>query len=209
MDVPDCPYEKIGGRKNALWRTMIADFAGERKSPEGDWLLLETWYDRVGWQQDLPDLTSKTINETAVLTTGIKDMEVQMVAHYANLRATTTEYTDFVTNASVATIIKDSFTKGFQLPKKYGEYVRRIRKACARRALYVTSKGYIGLAPWNAREGDLVCIFKGGKTPFLLRLPPAGSVYQLVGETYVHGIMGGEAVAADASDNDWRVFNLR
>jgi hypothetical protein len=74
--------------------------------------------------------------------------------------------------------------------------------------MFTTTKGFMGLAPWNAEEGDLVCILKGGKTPFLLRLPPAGSVYQLVGETYVHGIMGGEAVAEDIRGIDWRVFNL-
>jgi hypothetical protein len=100
---------------------------------------------------------------------------------------------------------------GFRLPKKYGEYVRRIRRACAYRAMFVTRRGYLGLAPWNAHAGDLVCILKGGKTPFLLRLPPAGSVYQVLGEAYVHGVMGGEAVAEDEDGhgNDWRVFNLR
>jgi hypothetical protein len=30
-------------------------------------------------------------------------------------------------------------------------------------------KGYMGLAPHSARQGDLVCILLGGQTPFILR----------------------------------------
>lgn len=77
--------------------------------------------------------------------------------------------------------------------------------------MFVTRRGYLGLAPWNAQEGNLVCILKWGKTPFLLRLPPAGSVYQVVGEAYVQGIMGGEAVeeAESGPSNERRVFDLR
>lgn len=57
--------------------------------------------------------------------------------------------------------------------------------------MFVTKKGYLGLAPWNAREGDVVAILLGGCTPFLLRRI-RGSRYSLVGEAYVHGIMAGE-----------------
>jgi hypothetical protein len=211
VEVQDCPYPKIGGRKNALWRTMIADWAGDRAAPEEDWLIVETWYDQIGWQPELPDLSSKGIWETANLEESVRGMESQMTDHYSNLRATTPAFADFVGSASVTTITKDAMSVGFKLPKKYGEYVRRIRRACAHRAMFATRRGYLGLAPWNAHAGDLVCILKGGKTPFLLRLPPAGSVYQVVGEAYVQGVMGGEAVAEDEDGhgNDWRVFNLR
>jgi hypothetical protein len=60
--------------------------------------------------------------------------------------------------------------------------------------IYESASRVCGFAPWNAQQGDLVCVLKGGKTPYVLRLPPAGSVYQLVGEAYVHGIMAGEAM---------------
>jgi len=73
---------------------------------------------------------------------------------------------------------------------------------------YRTRKGYVGLGPFSARIGDVVIIAAGGKIPFLLR--PVGSPearrYQLLGETYVHGIMHGEALSS--SDVDWKEIAL-
>jgi hypothetical protein len=35
--------------------------------------------------------------------------------------------------------------------------------------LFVNSKEYIRLAPWNARKGDIISVLFGGVTPFVLR----------------------------------------
>ncbi|OCL05183.1 hypothetical protein AOQ84DRAFT_299424, partial [Glonium stellatum] len=40
--------------------------------------------------------------------------------------------------------------------------------------------------------GDVVCILFGADVPFILRKTETG--YRLVGESYVHGIMYGEAI---------------
>ncbi len=46
----------------------------------------------------------------------------------------------------------------------------------------------------NAPEpGDLVCVFLGGRTPYILR-PAKEHKYRFVGECYFHGIMYGEAL---------------
>lgn len=45
---PDCPYRAVGGHHNALWRTMIADYAGTEAADSDDWAFIETWYDRTG-----------------------------------------------------------------------------------------------------------------------------------------------------------------
>jgi hypothetical protein len=58
------------------------------------------------------------------------------------------------------------------------------------RRFYVTSKGYFGLGPPVTAVGDVVCIFSGAKTPFLLR--PEGRSFKIVAETYVQGLMSGE-----------------
>ena len=51
----------------------------------------------------------------------------------------------------------------------------------------------MGMAPYSAHVGDLICVLFGGQTPFVLRKrEPEG--YLLVGECYVHGIMDGEAI---------------
>lgn len=61
----------------------------------------------------------------------------------------------------------------------------------------------MGLAPYHAEKGDLICILWGGQAPFLisetgqLQLnPPDGPTlphYRFIGECYLHGIMDGEA----------------
>jgi hypothetical protein len=63
------------------------------------------------------------------------------------------------------------------------------------RRFIVTQKGYYGLAPPTAREGDSCCVIFGTKTPFIVR-PVAGlpNHYKFIGEAYVHGMMKGEIV---------------
>jgi hypothetical protein len=85
------------------------------------------------------------------------------------------------------------------------KYMVMLERATELRRSFVSTKGYIGLAPFHAEVGDLICILFGGQTPFILRncshahpkLPHAfggeGKTYLFVGESYVHGIMDGEA----------------
>jgi hypothetical protein len=56
-------------------------------------------------------------------------------------------------------------------------------------------EGYFMLVPELAKPGDLICVFGGAQTPFLLRRVGGNWMgdqrYELVGECYVHGIMYG------------------
>jgi len=61
-----------------------------------------------------------------------------------------------------------------------------------KRKLYLTSKGYVGLGPSVLQKNDAVVVLFGCLVPFILR--QQGDEYRLVGETYVHGIMMGEAI---------------
>ena len=73
-----------------------------------------------------------------------------------------------------------------------------------RRNVFVTEKGYLGLGREDLRKGDLVCILLGGNLPYLLR-PKSDTIYQFLGECYVHGIMDGEAMkgACEGSYQDF------
>ncbi|TDZ99846.1 Heterokaryon incompatibility protein 6, OR allele [Colletotrichum sidae] len=86
-----------------------------------------------------------------------------------------------------------------------GETFQEIRTATRRalrnRRLGITSNGYLGLFPKFSVEGDEVYVLDGCHVPFLLRNAGEGK-FRLVGEVYVCGIMGGEAVSADASLTD-------
>ena len=170
-------------RKTALWRTLITDYAGHLASPTSNWSMVELWHDnhndpsKPTWAKKLPDLdtmASKGLMDHGRVTADITHLDSDMFSVLLEL--------DF-SNAHV-------FSSG----KQYGEIMRRIHLACKHRALFVTKRGYIGLAPWNAAPGDSVVILKGGKTPFLLRLAPVIGRYTLVGEAFVYGIMAGEVM---------------
>ncbi|KAF4332555.1 heterokaryon incompatibility het-6 [Fusarium beomiforme] len=59
------------------------------------------------------------------------------------------------------------------------------------RVLFLTEKGYLGLGPARTEVGDVVDLVAGAHVPFVLRKGSQGWV--LVGETYLHGVMYGEA----------------
>jgi hypothetical protein len=69
------------------------------------------------------------------------------------------------------------------------------------RTFCVSRSGYMGLVPAQSQAGNFICVFGGHTSPFVIRNASStthsvgGSErYQLVGECYVNGIMGGEIV---------------
>ncbi|KAL6691238.1 heterokaryon incompatibility domain-containing protein [Trichoderma pleuroticola] len=64
-------------------------------------------------------------------------------------------------------------------------------KWCPGRRFAVTDAGDFAAVPTAAQKGDVVCIFNGGRVPYVLR-PGANGNYTLVGECYVDGMMRGE-----------------
>jgi len=68
------------------------------------------------------------------------------------------------------------------------------------RSVGLTHKGYIASVPGHAEPGDFICVLFGGKVPFIIRPEARESRYILLGDTYVHGIMKGEAVEGVANE---------
>lgn len=62
--------------------------------------------------------------------------------------------------------------------------------------MIVTEKGYLGLVQEGTRIGDVVCVFTGGETPFVLRplSPGHEGRFQFLRECYVHGVIDGEVI---------------
>ena len=69
------------------------------------------------------------------------------------------------------------------------------RNCCSGHSFFKTKRGYLGLGSQALQVGDIVCVLAGGEVPFVLRR--ARTHYQLVGESYVHGIMDGEVAHHD------------
>jgi hypothetical protein len=61
------------------------------------------------------------------------------------------------------------------------------------RRLVVTASGWIGVVPVESRPNDRICVLLGGKVLFVVRDVGAGE-WEFVGECYLHGLMGGEAM---------------
>jgi len=62
-----------------------------------------------------------------------------------------------------------------------------------RRKICVGNRGYCGLVPDSAQVGDIVCVLFGCDVPVVLRELETNK-FSFVGESYIHGIMHGEAV---------------
>ncbi|KUJ06501.1 HET-domain-containing protein [Mollisia scopiformis] len=69
-----------------------------------------------------------------------------------------------------------------------------------RRLLITEEEGWLGLAPANARIGDVIALLQGGSVPYILRPKRHAETgtYKFIGDAYVHGIMDGEAWDIDA-----------
>lgn len=67
----------------------------------------------------------------------------------------------------------------------------------------------MGIAPGNVQVGDIVAILFGVRAPFVLRPDPVDGrhVYKIVGDCYVDGFMGGEAMRAPGLESrDFRIW---
>lgn len=68
------------------------------------------------------------------------------------------------------------------------------RNFCFNRQFFVTSGQRMGIGPSGVQPGDCVAVIFGGGVPCVLRRRDKG--FSFVGESYVHGIMKGEAMEA-------------
>lgn len=75
------------------------------------------------------------------------------------------------------------------------QYHKYVQQFTYRRRICVTCNGLVGLVPASVVEGDLIAIFLGGDTPFIVR--EVEDAHVLIGDAYVHGVMRGEALAMD------------
>ncbi|KAF5541072.1 heterokaryon incompatibility het-6 [Fusarium mexicanum] len=103
--------------------------------------------------------------------------------HFANYLA---RISDFASDAK-----RDLRSKQRPDPAEGDIFAIAVDDAGTDRVLYLTEKGYLGLGPARTEVGDDVSLIAGAHVPFVLRKGNQGWI--LVGETYVHGVMYGEA----------------
>ncbi|RDW58633.1 heterokaryon incompatibility protein-1 [Coleophoma cylindrospora] len=72
------------------------------------------------------------------------------------------------------------------------EYAALARNFCFDRSFIITATGCMGIGPSNTFIGDTVTIILGGGVPYIIR--PKGASWVFVGESYIQGLMNGEAI---------------
>jgi hypothetical protein len=85
------------------------------------------------------------------------------------------------------------------LEESDNEMANKVTYFCSGRQLILTERGYFGLAPHGAKPGDSVLCFLGSRVPYILRKVEDCSKstqdrYELIGESYIYGLMEGEAL---------------
>lgn len=89
------------------------------------------------------------------------------------------------------------------------EYSLAFATACINRSVYLASNGRLGIAPELVQLQDVVAVLWGCKWPVVLRSLGEESRYSLIGLSYLHGVMEGQAVAEyEAVGNSNSVFCL-
>jgi len=87
------------------------------------------------------------------------------------------------------TIVMDQTT---ELEKEATAALLSVSLMMNRRRFFLSENNWSGLGPWDALEGDAICILFGCRFPLILR--KIEDHYILIGEAYVHGYMHGKAM---------------
>ena len=95
------------------------------------------------------------------------------------------------------------------------KYLTRVRNITRNRRFFTANRqdlypgeskgeldGYFGLCPPETKAGDFICILYGCSVPVVVREEKDGHV-RLIGESYVHGMMDGEAVV-EFREKTWK-----
>ncbi|KAH8645982.1 HET domain-containing protein [Tricladium varicosporioides] len=104
-----------------------------------------------------------------------------------------------IENSGVETSSTPQYGALLALMQSAGEYASTERFNLAakifshNRCFYVTQTGFLGIGPQMMKAGDEMCIFYGGRTPYILR--PMYDHHVFIGDTYVYDedIMWGKA----------------
>ncbi|KEY73586.1 hypothetical protein S7711_09201 [Stachybotrys chartarum IBT 7711] len=81
-----------------------------------------------------------------------------------------------------------------------------LAKAQGRRFM-VTGEGRLGWVTAGAARGDAICVLYGGRVLYVLRELGSGR-HQIVGDSFAHGLMEGEALEGNRAAGEAREFDL-
>lgn len=87
-------------------------------------------------------------------------------------------------------------------------YIALCNNFCFNRSFLITAKGKLGIGPAGTQVDDGIAVLCGGGVPYVLRAQKDG-YFSFVGESYVYGLMNGEAVQQAAEGESPQEIQLR
>lgn len=97
--------------------------------------------------------------------------------------------------AQLGAVAQGHYERLSNVSGKIGRFLTTTEDICRNRCFFTTERGLMGLGPRLTAVGDDVCLLFGAQVPFVLRPLQAQQQYRLCGESYVNGIMDGEALS--------------
>ena len=187
-------------KSEVLWRTLIADFADGPQPPSPK--LNKSFHDFVlqtivvAWMlRKEPEFTIgntlERIHSRFPSSRGILPTSLEVKQRVV------------ITLGSMDRLLASN-TASLEPSANEGIFARAASVSLSNRALYRTSKGYLGLGPTGARKGDEIWLICGALVPFIMRM--GDDTVKLVGETYMHGFMHGEMLTPDLRNRISRII---
>ncbi|KAF5617220.1 heterokaryon incompatibility 6 OR allele [Fusarium tjaetaba] len=110
---------------------------------------------------------------------------------------------------SLLDVLKGDYREKEASDQDGGLYESTMHHVSWYRRLFLTSRGYLGLAHPSSQPGDEVVLLSGGRVPFVVHRVSTemSKCYSIVGEAYVHGIMDGELLGT--ADGKWEDLQFK
>ena len=141
----------------------------------------------IAYPYDDPFLLALAITLTAGLTTG-HDFDSQPADEYSSHHLTI-----FKAYYRQQQAIESGIQPDINDEENADYFVDEYRRSAARRRLFLTLDGRFGLGPAISKWRDEVWLPMGAKMPFVFR-PTGSGTYKILGQTFLYGVMRGEAL---------------
>lgn len=90
--------------------------------------------------------------------------------------------------------------------RKYAQLVQATMEGRRFFFLDTPQNTYLGIGPIKMKKDDIVAIFDGARTPFVIRRKKEPDRFRLIGDCYIHGLMKGEALELGLPTHDFRLL---
>ncbi|KAK5955895.1 hypothetical protein OHC33_003537 [Knufia fluminis] len=179
------PYRNDVGVREAIWRTMVADrdiYVEPLKEDYASLLATPVIFEAGSSLSESDPLKD-------IATSNILDWGAKFLQGNADFRVCGKRLVEYLPKSL------DS-VRGQIDPVVLRDALVARDRINVRRRMVTTGRGFIGMALEGVRTDDVIVVLLGCSMPMVLR-PVENSLqteYKVVGECYIHGIMGGEAM---------------